>query len=127
MTQSWIQTLSGNPFVYQVGDGSEAPVVGQPAGHELAQRVVERAADLAVHDPPGGHGIGARRCAVGRGFDVHAAEQLGLLGVEDRVVERLVRLDLTLVAGEVDTVLLDRHRRRRPAPRRAVPRPQRLL
>ena len=60
---------------------------------------VQIGADGLVNQPPGRDGVASRRgLLVGR-VDVNAAEQLALLFVEQRVVERLLSRYFPLVSG----------------------------
>src|SRR5215213_4706179 len=83
----------------------EGPLLRDPVGHQLVQLGLDVGPDEPVDDPPRHVGVGAD--PLGR-VEVDAAEQLGLLLVEQGIVERLVRLDLALVPLEVLAVLLDR-------------------
>ena len=67
----------------------QRPVLGDPAGHERVERGLHVGADPGVGDPPGDLRVGAADL-LGR-VEVDAAHQHGLVGVEQRVVERLVR------------------------------------
>src|SRR4051794_34118018 len=96
----------------------EGPFLGDPPWDELVQRRLDRGAHARVDDPPRDLGVGAAHLL--RRVDVHAAEQLRLAVVEQRVVERPVGLDLVGVVLQVLAVLLRGHRGGRPAPRPAV-------
>ena len=97
---------------------------GDPARHQGVQVPLDVAADERVDHPPGD--LGVRAALLLRRVDVDAAQQLGLVGIQQGVVERLVRRDLGLVPGQVLAVLLAGQGRRRPPPRLAVDRPEPL-
>jgi hypothetical protein len=92
----------------------EGPDIGDPAGHQRVQGVLETGADLAIHHPSADLGIGA---LLFRRVNVNAAEQGSFGVVEQCVIKRLVGRDLCFVAGQVLPVLLVSHRSGRPAPR----------
>ena len=101
----------------EVVHGREPPPIGEPPRHELVKRPLEWTAVVHVDHPPRDHRVGARRRPRVGWVDVHASEQLRLVLVEHRVVERLVGGDLGLVVSQVRTIGLVAHRRRRPPPR----------
>src|SRR5579859_6210154 len=82
----------------------EWPGRGHPVRHEAIELGLERRAHRVVDDPPRhAHVVPG----VTRWIEIHAAEQPGLVLIEDRVIERLVGGDLPLVALEVLTILLE--------------------
>src|ERR1700729_3903223 len=108
-------------------DSAKAPPLPEPARDSLVQRPLELTAGFAVDHPPRRQSIGAVGSAFLRRVDVYAAEQLGLVGIEHRVVERHVASDLVLVAGQILAVGLICQIGRWPPPHLAVLRPQSLL
>src|SRR5829696_8725830 len=120
---SWPTRTAVRRRLRRVVDGGEAPALREPARDEVVEGALEVGADLGVDDPPRGDGVGSRGRAFVGWVDVDAAEQSGLVLVEDGVVEGLVALDLLGVALEVGSVGLVGDRLDRPAPSLAVLRP----
>src|SRR5215208_7696794 len=102
---------------------AKGPVLGDPPRHQLVQRPLDSCADVLIPHPPVDLGI---RFPRGRRVDVHTTDELGFITIEERVVERPVRLDLILVVLQIFLILLASQRGRRPAPRGPVSRPQPL-
>ena len=117
------QPLGPREVTSDVARALQRPVRGDPARDELVERSLELGAHALVHHPPRDLRVGARLL---RRVDVDAAQQRRLVGVEECVVERLVRLHLRRVAGQVGTVGLVRHVGGRPPPRLAVDAPEPL-
>ena len=80
----------------------ERPVLGDPPRHQLVQRVLN---GVPTYSSCTHQSISAS-ASWRRGIDVDTTDELGLVAVEERVAERLVRLHLIRVVLQVVLILL---------------------